>query len=51
MKKQDWMHYAAFANEMENRMQQKGYPRLKYFRLFNAIICRWYMDFVDFYKK
>ena len=50
MKKQDWMYYAAFTSMMENRMEEKGYHRLRKFRLFNAIICRWYMDFVGFFK-
>jgi hypothetical protein len=50
MKKQDWMYYASFTSMMENRMEEKGYQRLKNFRLFNAIICRWYMDFVGFFK-
>jgi len=50
MQAHDWSYYGALTHEMENRMEKKGYPRLKHFRLFNAIICRWYMDFVNFYK-
>jgi asparagine synthase (glutamine-hydrolysing) len=50
MEKQDWMYYAAFTSMMENRLEEKGYQRLKHFRLYNAIICRWYLDFVGFLK-
>jgi len=49
MKIHDWMYYDAFTLEMENRMEKKGYKRLTHFRSYNAIICRWYMDFVNFY--
>jgi len=49
MKKQDWMYYAAFTSAMENRLEKKGYQRLTKFKSYNAIICRWYLDFVGFY--
>jgi asparagine synthase (glutamine-hydrolysing) len=48
MKKHDWMYYSALTSVMEDRLEKKGYKRLRRFRSFNAIICRWYMDFVNF---
>jgi asparagine synthase (glutamine-hydrolysing) len=50
MKINDWMYYSAFTSEMENRMEAKGYKRLRKFKSYNAIICRWYLDFVKFYS-
>jgi hypothetical protein len=50
MKKHDWMHYSAFTSVMEEKMEKKGYKRLKKLRSYNAIICRWYMDFVGYYS-
>ncbi|MCL1969177.1 MAG: asparagine synthase C-terminal domain-containing protein [Bacteroidetes bacterium] len=48
MKKHDWMYYSTFTSVMEDRLEKKEYKRLKKFRSFNAIICRWYMDYVGF---
>ena len=47
MKKHDWMYYAALTSIMENKMEEKGYKKLKNFKSFNAIICRWYLDFAE----
>jgi len=49
MIKNDWMYYATLTSIMEERLEEKGYERLKNFRYFNAIICRWYMDFIGFF--
>jgi hypothetical protein len=51
MTNHDWMYYSALTSVMEERLEKKGYLRLKKFKSFNAIICRWYMDFVDFFIR
>jgi len=48
MRKHDWMYYAALTSTMEDQLEEKGYQRLRRFRCYNAIICRWYLDFVNF---
>lgn len=50
MTKHDWMYYAVLTSAMEDRLEKQGYKRLKKFRSFNAVICRWYMDFVDYFR-
>ena len=47
----DWRYYAVLTSKMEDKMEEKGYKRLKNFRYFNAIICRWYLDFVKYYDQ
>ena len=49
MQAHDWMYYAALTSVMEDRMEAKGYQRLKKFRSFNAVICRWYLENLDFF--
>jgi asparagine synthase (glutamine-hydrolysing) len=51
MKKHDWMYYSVFTSVMEDRLEAKGYKRLKNFKSYNAIICRWYLDFVNFFNS
>ena len=51
MEKHDWMYYSPLTSIMEKEMEVKGYKKLRKFSSFNAIICRWYLDFVNFYKK
>jgi asparagine synthase (glutamine-hydrolysing) len=42
MTRHDWMYYAALTSVMEDRMEENGFQRLKKFKSFNAVICRWY---------
>jgi len=44
MIKNDWLNYYEFTKEMEKDLIKKGYRPLKRYKMFTAIICRWYLD-------
>lgn len=48
MIKSDWINYYYISSFMENKLVNKGYPKLKNYKFFNAVICRWYLDFIGF---
>jgi len=46
MIKHDWLNYYVFTKEMEKSLRDKNYKPLKRYKMFTAIICRWYIDLV-----
>lgn len=51
MIKSDWINYYYISSFMENQLVEKGYSKLKNYKFFNAVICKWYLDFIGFYDK
>jgi len=46
MTQNDWINYSQFCSILENELSQNGFNKLKRYKLFNAVICKWYL-----YKK
>ena len=46
----DWINYYKITSHMEKKLITKNYPTLTNYKYFNAIICRWYLDFNKFYQ-
>ncbi|HNQ67056.1 MAG TPA: asparagine synthase C-terminal domain-containing protein [Bacteroidales bacterium] len=42
----DWLNYYVFTKAMEKDLIRKNYKPLKRFKMFTAIICRWYLDLI-----
>jgi asparagine synthase (glutamine-hydrolysing) len=49
--KHDWLYYYPLTLEMQKCLEQRGYNRMKNYKFFSTIICKWYLDFIGFYKK
>jgi asparagine synthase (glutamine-hydrolysing) len=50
MIKNDWLNYYGFTQEMEADLILRRHKPLKKYKLFTAIICYWYLDFIGFPK-
>ncbi len=48
MIKNDWLNYYGFTREMEADLVLRRHKPLKKYKLFTAIICRWYLYFIGF---
>ncbi|MDD3739653.1 MAG: asparagine synthase-related protein [Bacteroidales bacterium] len=46
MIKHDWLNYHVFTKDMELDLIRKNYKPLKRYKMFTAIICRWYLDLI-----
>ncbi|MDD4150523.1 MAG: asparagine synthase C-terminal domain-containing protein [Bacteroidales bacterium] len=51
MKKNDWMHYSELSKPMEVQTTKTGFKKLKRYKTFNAIICKWYLMSLGFYEN
>ncbi|MDD2635657.1 MAG: asparagine synthase C-terminal domain-containing protein [Bacteroidales bacterium] len=51
MAKNDWMHYSELCKPLEIEITKAGFKKIKRYRTFNAIICKWYLVRLDYYKK
>lgn len=51
MLKTDWIYYSAFCSELEKEMIYKGQPKIKNYKYFNAVICKYYLFWLGFYNK
>ena len=47
MKNHDKIFYSELTSVMEKEMAQNGFRRIKRYRSYNAVICRWYLYFMS----
>lgn len=50
MSESDWMLYSELCKPLEIEMAKTGFKKLKRYRTFNAVICKWYLMDSGFYK-
>ncbi len=44
LKKNDWVCYGEFTELMQQELEKTGNNRLKQYKSYNAIICKWYLE-------
>ncbi len=51
MKKHDWMNYSRYCETLEDDMKKHGYKKLKRYKFFNVVICKWYLFQTGYYNQ
>ncbi len=51
MKKNDWMNYAQFCSVLETQLINNGFKHIKRYKLFTAVLCKWYLFTVNYYRN